>query len=114
MSLRILSYNILKGGGGRERMLATVIGACAPDIVIFQEAYNPAVIEGLARTCAMTVGYGVVVCAAHGFAESRQVAYGGVAVDFYRGNARTMKPAHQLVLDDGAGPTAARDTASGI
>ena len=54
MSLRILSYNILKGGGGRERMLADVIGACAPDIVIFQEAYNPAVVEGLARTCAMT------------------------------------------------------------
>jgi endonuclease/exonuclease/phosphatase family metal-dependent hydrolase len=53
VSLRILSYNILKGGSGRERLLATVISACAPDIVIFQEAYSPAVIEHLASQCGM-------------------------------------------------------------
>jgi endonuclease/exonuclease/phosphatase family metal-dependent hydrolase len=51
--LRILSYNILKGGGGRERSLATVISACAPDIVIFQEAYSPSVVEHLASQCSM-------------------------------------------------------------
>lgn len=53
VSLRILSYNILKGGRGREQPLAAVIAACAPDIVIFQEAYRPSVVEQLASTCSM-------------------------------------------------------------
>ena len=50
-TLRLLSYNILKGGVGRETALASVISACEPDIVIFQEAYRPAVIEQLAAKC---------------------------------------------------------------
>ena len=53
MKLRILSYNILKGGVGREGPLGDVIKACDPDIVIFQEAYRPAVIQQLAETCGM-------------------------------------------------------------
>ena len=40
-TLRILSYNILKGGVGREAALAAVISSCEPDIVILQEAYRP-------------------------------------------------------------------------
>ena len=47
-TLRILSYNILKGGVGRETPLAAVISACEPDVVILQEAYRPAVVEQLA------------------------------------------------------------------
>ena len=39
--LRILSYNILKGGVGREAALSAVISTCEPDIVILQEAYRP-------------------------------------------------------------------------
>ena len=50
-ALRLLSYNILKGGLGREEPLAAVISSCDPDVVIFQEAYRPSVIQQLARTC---------------------------------------------------------------
>jgi endonuclease/exonuclease/phosphatase family metal-dependent hydrolase len=51
VTLRILSYNILKGGVGREPAIAAVISACSPDIVVLQEAYRPAVVERLAKTC---------------------------------------------------------------
>ena len=50
-TLRILSYNILKGGVGREAPLAAVISSCEPDIVILQEAYRPSVVQQLAATC---------------------------------------------------------------
>jgi len=48
MTLRLLSYNIRYGGAGREEQLASVIRACAPDIVVLQEATHPQVIERLA------------------------------------------------------------------
>ena len=48
MSLRLLSYNIRFGGVGREHALAAVIKALAPDLVVFQEATHPDVIERLA------------------------------------------------------------------
>ncbi|MEO5742512.1 MAG: endonuclease/exonuclease/phosphatase family protein [Vicinamibacterales bacterium] len=50
-TIRILSYNILKGGVGREAPLAAVISSCEPDIVILQEAYRPSVVKQLAETC---------------------------------------------------------------
>ena len=53
MKLRVLSYNILKGGVGREDPIGDVVAACDPDIVIFQEAYRPAVIQRLAEKCGM-------------------------------------------------------------
>ena len=53
MSFRLLSYNIRHGGRGREGPLAEVIGPCRPDLVIFQEATHPGVIEDLARRCGM-------------------------------------------------------------
>ena len=43
---RVLSYNILRGGTGRERALAAVIRVCEPDVVVLQEASDP---EALAR-----------------------------------------------------------------
>jgi endonuclease/exonuclease/phosphatase family metal-dependent hydrolase len=46
--IRLLSYNIRRGGAGREDALLDVIRSCAPDIVVFQEATAPAVIERLA------------------------------------------------------------------
>lgn len=49
--LRILSYNILKGGSGRESLLAAIISAQEPDLVILQEAYRPEVVKHLADTC---------------------------------------------------------------
>jgi exodeoxyribonuclease-3 len=53
VTIRLLSYNIRHGGAGREEQLAAVIASCAPDVVIFQEATRPAVIETLARRTAM-------------------------------------------------------------
>ena len=47
MTLRLLSYNIRFGGGGREQALAETIVAAAPDLVVFQEAIDPLVIERL-------------------------------------------------------------------
>lgn len=48
MSLRLLSYNIRFGGVGREEALAEVIQLAAPDLVVFQEATHPDVIQRLA------------------------------------------------------------------
>lgn len=49
MTLRVLSYNIRFGGLGREHALAETIAAVAPDLVVFQEATHPDVIERLAK-----------------------------------------------------------------
>lgn len=43
-----MSYNIRFGGRGREAQLAEVIRAAAPDMVVFQEASDPGVVERLA------------------------------------------------------------------
>jgi exodeoxyribonuclease-3 len=47
VTLKLLSYNIRFGGREREAQLAEVIKAIAPDLVVFQEATDPRVIEGL-------------------------------------------------------------------
>ncbi len=49
--LRILSYNILKGGVDRESPIGEVISAQAADLVVLQEAYRPEVVQQLANTC---------------------------------------------------------------
>lgn len=49
MNLKLLSYNIRFGGRGREARLAEVIRAVSPDLVVFQEATDPVVIERLAN-----------------------------------------------------------------
>jgi len=54
VTLRLLTYNIKHGGRGREQLLATVIAACAPDVVVLQEARAPEVVERIAQACAMT------------------------------------------------------------
>jgi exodeoxyribonuclease-3 len=51
--LRILSYNIRRGGAGREAPLAAVIRSVSPDIVILEEATRPDVVEALARATGM-------------------------------------------------------------
>jgi exodeoxyribonuclease-3 len=51
--VKLLSYNIRFGGRGRERELAEVIRAVAPDLVVFQEAIDPAVIGRLADATEM-------------------------------------------------------------
>jgi exodeoxyribonuclease-3 len=53
VNLRLLSYNIRYGGTGREAAIARVINACAPDLVVLQEATVPGVVERLASACGM-------------------------------------------------------------
>ena len=53
MPLRVLSYNICRGGAGKEEQLAAVIAAVAPDVVVLQEATTPAVVEKLAARTGM-------------------------------------------------------------
>lgn len=53
MVLRILSYNIKRGGIGRDAQLAEVIRKQAPDVVVLQEATRPDVVARLARATDM-------------------------------------------------------------
>jgi exodeoxyribonuclease III len=53
VTLRLLTYNIKYGGAGRAPAIARVINACAPDIVLLQEATRPAVVEQIAADTGM-------------------------------------------------------------
>jgi exodeoxyribonuclease-3 len=55
VTLRLLSYNICRGGRGRETALVAVIRACDPDVVVLQEATSPAVVEELAKDSGLTI-----------------------------------------------------------
>jgi exodeoxyribonuclease-3 len=48
VTLRLLSYNIRRGGVGRVDAVAGVIRDCAPDVVVLQEATRPDVVRALA------------------------------------------------------------------
>jgi endonuclease/exonuclease/phosphatase family metal-dependent hydrolase len=50
---RLLTYNIMHGGHGRLEALARVITDCAPDLVLLQEATDPALVERLAEATGM-------------------------------------------------------------
>jgi exodeoxyribonuclease-3 len=50
---RLLTYNIRKGGVGRVEPLARVITACAPDLVLLQEATRPDIVAQLAARTGM-------------------------------------------------------------
>jgi endonuclease/exonuclease/phosphatase family metal-dependent hydrolase len=54
VTLHLLSYNIRFGGRGRERQIAEVIRAVAPDIVVFQEATDPRVIQRISEETGLT------------------------------------------------------------
>ena len=53
MILRLLSYNIRYGGSGRDADIADVVRQTTPDVVVFQEATKPAVIEQIAQATGM-------------------------------------------------------------
>jgi exodeoxyribonuclease-3 len=53
VTLRLLSYNIRYGGGGREDALTAVILRVAPDLVILQEATSARVVEQIANATGM-------------------------------------------------------------
>lgn len=53
MILTLLSYNIRFGGRGRQSFISEVIRNVAPDIVLFQEAIDPSVIESISKSTDM-------------------------------------------------------------
>ena len=53
--MKLLSYNIRYGGVGRVGPMASVIKACAPDVVVLQEATRPDVVAQLAAATGMAV-----------------------------------------------------------
>lgn len=73
MTLRVLSYNIRYGGTGREDALAAVIRAADPDVVMLQEATDPAVVRRLAEAAALPA-WGARVGHSTGFLSRRAVA----------------------------------------
>lgn len=50
---RLLTYNIRAGGHGRTGPIAEVINACAPDLVLLQEATDPGTVERIAEAAGM-------------------------------------------------------------
>jgi exodeoxyribonuclease III len=56
--MRVLSYNILKGGEDRLPLILDVIRAQAPDVVALQEADGCGTVESLARELGMALVYG--------------------------------------------------------
>ncbi|HET7617453.1 MAG TPA: endonuclease/exonuclease/phosphatase family protein [Vicinamibacterales bacterium] len=53
MSLRLVTWNIQRGGSGREQAIASVLRAANPDVVVLQEATQPAVVERVAHDAGM-------------------------------------------------------------
>ncbi len=74
MHLRILSYNIRRGGTGREERLSAVIRRCDPDVVVFQEATRPETIQAIAERTGM-LQWGAAPGASLGFMSRRPVAH---------------------------------------
>jgi endonuclease/exonuclease/phosphatase family metal-dependent hydrolase len=72
VSFRVLTYNIRRGGAGREGPLADVICACRPDLVVVQEATRPRVIQQVAEACGMAE-WGALARTSLGFMSARPV-----------------------------------------
>ena len=53
MTFRLLTYNIMHGGGDRVAAIAEVIKGCAPDLVLLQEATNPLNVRRIAELSGM-------------------------------------------------------------
>ncbi len=57
ITIRLLTYNILQGGRGREAELLKIIQTQRPDLVILQELNSPALLEKLAKVLGMNFFY---------------------------------------------------------
>ncbi len=53
MTFRLMTYNILDGGMGREAALIEVIRAAAPDVAVMPEIMQPAALERMASGLGM-------------------------------------------------------------
>jgi exodeoxyribonuclease-3 len=72
--LRILTYNIRRGGTGREERLAAVIRRSKPDLVILQEATKPDAVKALADRAGMAQ-WGARAGASLAFVSRQPVAH---------------------------------------
>ena len=95
MTLKLLSYNIRFGGRGRERAIADVIRAAAPDLVVFQEATDTRVVASVAEAAGLPH---------HAARRGHSIAYAGrleVAHHAWHHPAGSRHPFMELVLADG-------------
>ncbi len=53
MTFRLMTYNILDGGAGREAVLTEIIRAAAPDVVVMPEVIHLATLERMASELGM-------------------------------------------------------------
>jgi exodeoxyribonuclease-3 len=51
--MRIVSYNIRFGGGGRVAFIGAVLAELRPDVVLLQEASDPAAVDRIARVAGL-------------------------------------------------------------
>jgi exodeoxyribonuclease III len=73
---RLLTYNIMRGGHDRADLIAKVINACAPDLVLLQEATDPENVERIADATGMAEGR-TFDRQSLGFLSRRPVSYCG-------------------------------------
>jgi exodeoxyribonuclease-3 len=52
-----MTYNILKGGKGREHLILEVLQAARPAVVVFQEVFDPETVQAWARTLNMQFAF---------------------------------------------------------
>jgi endonuclease/exonuclease/phosphatase family metal-dependent hydrolase len=74
VTYRLLSYNIKKGGAGREREIAQVIAAAGPDLVVLQEARRPEIVEAIAAAAGLPY-WGARRRESLGFLSARPLAH---------------------------------------
>jgi endonuclease/exonuclease/phosphatase family metal-dependent hydrolase len=74
VTFRLLTYNIQKGARGRESLVAEVLRACRPDLVVLQEARAPAAVERIAAGAGMP-HWGAQRGQSLGFLSARPIAH---------------------------------------
>jgi endonuclease/exonuclease/phosphatase family metal-dependent hydrolase len=79
--LRLVSYNIRFGGRGRDGLIADVLGKLEPDVVILEEATDPAVVESIAGKVGMVE---VLARPDHSVAAMSRVPIDGADWHLYR------------------------------
>lgn len=95
MIVRLATYNILDGGVGRESSLVRTIRACAADVMVLQEARNPAVVERLAADT------GMAACAARRGHSLAFLSRAGVQDFAWHKPRRSRHAFLEIVLPDG-------------
>lgn len=62
MRLRIVTYNILDGGLGREQLIGEVLSHLQPDILVLQELHGPHLLHTLGTALGLQPFFGSGEC----------------------------------------------------